>query len=127
DIEIAGFFAALFAWGRRETVLKKSTLLMNLMDNAPYDFILRHEAQDLKPILGFVHRTFNATDILFLLSFLQKYFEQHHSLEDAFCHGLGKEDISVENGLNSLYRQVFSGEDFPKRTQKHIAAPFKKS
>ncbi|RYY97170.1 MAG: DUF2400 family protein, partial [Chitinophagaceae bacterium] len=35
DIEIAGFFAALFAWGNRPTILRKAGELMNLMDGAP--------------------------------------------------------------------------------------------
>ena len=32
DIEIAGFFAAIFAWGNRTTILNKSRELLALMD-----------------------------------------------------------------------------------------------
>ena len=35
DIEIAGFFAAVFAWGNRTTIIQKSFELMKLMDNSP--------------------------------------------------------------------------------------------
>jgi len=35
DIEIAGFFAAVFAWGNRATIIGKSKELMQRMDNAP--------------------------------------------------------------------------------------------
>ena len=35
DIEIAGFFAAIFSWGNRKTIIKKSIELMQLMDFAP--------------------------------------------------------------------------------------------
>jgi uncharacterized protein (TIGR02757 family) len=59
DIEIAGFFAAIFAWGNRTTIINKSKELMGLMDNAPYDFIISHKEKDLKRLLGFKHRTFN--------------------------------------------------------------------
>ena len=36
DIEIAGFFAAVFSWGNRTTIINKSKELMQLMNNAPY-------------------------------------------------------------------------------------------
>ena len=39
DIEIAGFFASIFAWGNRATIINKSKELMKLMDDAPHDFI----------------------------------------------------------------------------------------
>ena len=32
------------------------------MDNAPYDFVMTHQPQDLEVFDGFVHRTFNAID-----------------------------------------------------------------
>ena len=68
DIEIAGFFTAIFSWGNRTTIIKKTQELMGLMDNAPYEFVLRHSDDDLKRLLGFKHRTFNATDLLILSS-----------------------------------------------------------
>jgi hypothetical protein len=36
DIEIAGFFAAIFAWGNRTTIINKSRELMELMDMSPH-------------------------------------------------------------------------------------------
>ena len=47
DIEIAGFFAAIFAWGNRTTIINKSNELMKLMDKAPHEFILNHQKKDL--------------------------------------------------------------------------------
>ncbi len=126
DIEIAGFFAALFAWGRRETVIKKATVLLSLMDQAPFDFITQHEEKDLKRFLKFVHRTFNATDILYFISFLKSFYHQHESLEEAFCKGNYSQEEHVEKNLNGFYQTIFEAEH-PKRTEKHISAPFKKS
>ena len=48
DIEIAGFFAAIFPGANRATIINKSRELLNLMDNALYDFCLQHTATDLK-------------------------------------------------------------------------------
>ena len=64
DIEIAGFFAAVFSWGFRKTIINKSAELMRLMDNAPYSFCLHHSDNDLRKLLSFKHRTFNTTDLL---------------------------------------------------------------
>src|ERR1700712_51703 len=61
DIEIAGLFAALFAWGNRTTIINKSKELLGLMDNSPYDFCLHHNDAELKKLVHFKHRTFNAT------------------------------------------------------------------
>ena len=36
DIEIAGFFASIFAWGNRKTIINKSKELMKLMDMQPH-------------------------------------------------------------------------------------------
>src|SRR5689334_10107487 len=69
DIEIAGFFAATFAWGNRTTIIQKSKELMQLMDMAPYDFCLQHTETDLKKLLHFKHRTFNTTDLLYFIEF----------------------------------------------------------
>ena len=69
DIEIAGFFAAIFAWGNRTTIINKANALMQLMDNAPHQFCTQHKEKDLKRMVGFVHRTFNATDLLYFIHF----------------------------------------------------------
>ena len=50
DIEIAGFFAAIFAWGNRTTIINKSKELLSLMDNAPYDFCLNTNSKRSKKI-----------------------------------------------------------------------------
>ena len=88
DIEIAAFFAAILAWGNRTTIINKSKELMQLMDNAPHAFCLYHSDNDLKKLLNFKHRTFNATDILYFVEFLHHHYAQSNSLETAFTHGL---------------------------------------
>ena len=84
DIEIAGFFAAIFSWGNRTTIIQKTNELMQRMDNAPYEFCLNHSDSDLKKLTTFKHRTFNATDLLYFVAFLQYHYQNHESLEDAF-------------------------------------------
>ena len=127
DIEIAGFFAAIFAWGNRTTIINKSKELMMLMDNAPHEFCLHHTAADLNRLLHFKHRTFNPTDLLYFIDFFQHHYSKNESLESAFTQSLKTNDTNIENGLNGFYNYFFSLENVPKRTLKHIASPFKKA
>ena len=75
DIEVAGFFAAIFAWGNRTTIINKTTTLMNLMDDSPHQFITSHAETDLKKLLQFKHRTFNQTDLLYFVLFLKHHYQ----------------------------------------------------
>ncbi|HTQ26649.1 MAG TPA: TIGR02757 family protein [Puia sp.] len=125
DIEIAAFFTAIFSWGNRTTIIRKSEELMRLMDNAPHAFCLEHDETALKKLTGFKHRTFNSTDLLYFIEFLQFHYRHHESLETAFSQWMSPEDETVENGLRGFYHYFFSLEDVPSRTRKHIASPEK--
>ena len=127
DIEIAGFFAAIFAWGNRTTIINKSRELMRLMDDAPHDFCLNHSEKELKKLLGFKHRTFNPTDLYYFIDFLKLHYTENNSLETAFTKTMKRGDVNIENALNGFYNYFFSLEHVPKRTLKHIASPAKKA
>ena len=127
DIEIAGFFAAIFAWGNRTTIINKSNVLMQLMDKSPHEFVLQHQKKDLQKLDGFKHRTFNTTDLLYCIEFFKMHYSNNESLEAAFTKGLHKKDDTIENGLNGFYNYFFSLPHIPERTKKHIASPEKKS
>ncbi|HTQ65184.1 MAG TPA: TIGR02757 family protein [Puia sp.] len=128
DIEIAGFFAAIFSWGNRTTIIQKTKELMTLMDNSPYAFCLGHSDRELKKLLNFKHRTFNPTDLLYFIHFFQYHYQKYSSLENAFLQNiLMKEENTVEASLNGFYQYFFSLRDAPARTHKHIASPQKKS
>jgi len=127
DIEIAGFFAAIFSWGNRTTIINKSNELMQLMNNAPHQFVLHHTEKDLKKLEGFKHRTFNTTDLLYCIEFFKMHYSKNNSLEIAFTKWMTKKDATIENGLKGFYNYFFSLPDIPARTRKHIASPEKKS
>jgi uncharacterized protein (TIGR02757 family) len=127
DIEIAGFFAAIFSWGNRTTIINKSKELMQLMDNEPHAFCLNHSDKELKTLLHFKHRTFNATDLLYFIAFFKMHFSKNNSLENAFTQWMHKKDKTVENALTGFYNYFFSLANIPERTRKHIASPEKNS
>ncbi len=125
DIEIAGLFAATLAWGQRATIIKNCLDLMEKMGHAPYDFILNHKPSDLKLLLGFKHRTFNDTDLLYFIRFLRHHYKKFDSLEDLFNRDGNQ--ATVESGLIDFHNAFFDLPDSPPRTRKHIATPARKS
>lgn len=127
DIEIMGFFAAVFAWGQRKTIISKCRELAQRMDMAPYDFVRNHSDSDLQRLLHFRHRTFNDTDLLYFIAFFHRWYSEYASLETAFTAGMKRSDEHVENGLNHFKETFFSLDDVPHRTRKHISAPVQKS
>lgn len=125
DIEIAGLFAAVLAWGQRVTIVRKCQELLSLMDNDPHQFILHHRPRDLKALETFKHRTFNATDTLYFVEFLKWFYQKHTSLEEAFVVDPGAK--TIEGGLIHFHNLFFSLDDYPHRTRKHISTPERKS
>jgi uncharacterized protein (TIGR02757 family) len=119
DIEIAGFITATIAWGNRTSILANARILMKMMDNAPYDFIVNAVQKDFSPFLRFVHRTFNGDDCLFFLTSLQNIYRQYESLEPLFStlneHGAA---LAI-----SRFRDIFLTTAHLKRSEKHIANP----
>lgn len=96
DREIAAFFAAILAWGQRKTIINKCTELLARMDGQPFDFVRNHRETDLKQLLGFKHRTFNDTDLLYFVSFFRAHYTQYDSLEDAFLPPTANTEFRVE-------------------------------
>lgn len=127
DIEIAGFFAAVFSWGNRKTIINKSNELLKLMDDAPHEFILHHSEKELKHFRQFKHRTFNLTDALYFIHFFKHHYSHYPSLEIAFSKFISAEDENVEPALRGFHDYFCSLEAFPSRTKKHIPTPARNS
>jgi uncharacterized protein (TIGR02757 family) len=130
DIEIAGFFTAIFSWGNRTTIINKTTELMQMMDNAPWQFVLHHSDTELKRLMEFRHRTFNATDLYYFVHFFRHHYTRYDSLEDAFLQTpapLPPGPAAMTAALTGFYHYFFSLDDTPPRTYKHIASPEKNS
>lgn len=125
DIEIAGFFAAVLAWGQRVTIIRKCKELMSWMDNAPHEFILHHRENDLRRFQDFRHRTFNGTDALYFIEALKAIYNRHASMEEEFA--IPDTESTVERVLINFHHAFFSLPDHPHRTKKHLPTPERKS
>lgn len=112
----------MLAWGQRVTIINKSKELFSLMGTSPYEFILNHKEKDRQRFENFKHRTFQYTDTLYFLEFLQWYYRKHKTLEEAFVVS-----SDMKTTLTEFKELFFHLDSAPKRTQKHIASPAKKS
>lgn len=127
DIEIMGFWTAILAWGQRVTIINKSLELIELMEGRPHHFILHHSKKDRARFANFKHRTFNYTDTLYFLDFLQRYYRANESLEYAFAKFIKPQHEHVGSGLAGFHELFFDSEHAPHRTRKHVASPIRKS
>lgn len=124
DIEIAGFLAATISWGNRKTIIKSARKMMKLMGNSPYDFLLNHRREHLEKMDGFVHRTFNSTDLLYFIYALKYLYLSRGGLEGIFQENQGEE--SLQTAIHQLKKKFFS-LSHPARTLKHLPDPAKGS
>src|SRR5690606_31513694 len=127
DIEIAGFMAAILAWGQRKTIINKCLELLDMMDGAPYDFVINHQEDDLKPFLRFKHRTFNDIDTLYFIHFFSRFYKEQNSLEAAFCIEWMDSPEIMGRLLTNFHEQFYQDQEAQQRTRKHIATPKRKA
>ena len=124
DIEIAGFLSATIAWGNRTSIIKNANKMMKLMDEAPFDFIVNHQTSDLDVFDGFVHRTFNATDLKYFVQAIKNLYVNKGGLE--FCITQHVSKMPLQTALHHFKKDFF---ELPHelRTEKHLADPLKGS
>lgn len=127
DIEIAAFFTAIISWGQRKSILKSAQNLMNLMDGEPYHFIKDHMPSDRKRFERFVHRTFNATDLMYLIEVLSLHFQHSKTMEDLFIPESADVNTDAKSRLIHFHQTTFKGPFISERTRKHIATPERNS
>ena len=125
DIEIAGFLTSIIAWGQRKTIINNAKKLMLWMDNDPHSFLLNHEESDLKQFTSFVHRTFNADDLLYFIYRLSKMYKEEGGLESVYT-SLINNTGSVQTAI-SQFKQLFFSDEHLQRSEKHLPNPLKGS
>ena len=119
DREISGFLTAAIAWGRRDLILRSSRLMLELMDNSPYEFIMSVSETELLRLSGFVHRTFNGIDCMYFIKGLKHIYSNYNSMEEVLLQGM-EADGSLKDGLYHL-RSVFFSLPHASRNEKHFA------
>lgn len=124
DIETAGFLTATISWGNRKSILKNANSLMDLLDHAPYDFVMQHSAADLERLQQFVHRTFNGRDLIYFIRAFRHIYSEYNGPEHIFSN------YSNDNGLQTAiheFKKIFFELPHEIRTEKHVSDPMKNS
>lgn len=124
DIEIAGFLTAIISWGNRTMIIRNANKMMEMLDNAPHDFILNHTSKDLKVLENFVHRTFNHIDLTQFVKSLQNIYINHGGLESIL--NIDDNSNTYQNSIHK-FKKVFFEIEHQNRTLKHISDPLKNS
>lgn len=125
DREIAGFLAASISWGQRPTIIRNARRMMQLMDDAPYEFVCGANTAELDRFAGFCHRTFSSADMQAFVLSLQNIYLHHRGLEQVFSDGyLQTGDV---RGAIAHFRSVFIQPPFLQRSCKHVADVERKS
>lgn len=122
DIEIAGFLAATIAWGQRPTIVRNARRMMELMDDAPYQFVTQSTSSDRDGLLPFVHRTFNGEDFAYFIKALQYIYQQHGGLGDFFRHSYQRHH-DMKAVLSEFWNLFFAPElEAPPRARRHLSS-----
>ncbi len=124
DIEISGFLAATIAWGNRTMIIRNSKRMMDLMGNAPFDFVMSHADSDLDRIDDFVHRTYNSADFKCFIKGLRNVYLRHGGLEAIFTKHRQPDSLQPAIGI---FKKLFFEVEHPARSQKHISDPLNNS
>ncbi len=124
DIEISGFLTATISWGNRKSILKNANAMMELLDHAPYDFVMQHSENDLEKLQHFVHRTFNGSDLAYFLRAFKNIYDTYGGLENIFSKYSNKE--SLQPAIHE-FKKIFFELPHEVRTQKHVSDPLKNS
>tara|TARA_B100000767_G_C19720981_1_gene517244 strand:- start:700 stop:1461 length:762 start_codon:yes stop_codon:yes gene_type:complete len=122
DIEIAGFLTATIAWGNRKSIIRSSNKIMEILEYSPLDFVLNHSKKDLKSIKGFVHRTFNESDLEYFIIKFREIYNDNKTLENYIY----KPNISISE-MQSVFHKNFFNSSNEKRIEKHVANPIRGS
>ncbi len=120
DVEISAFLTATIAWGNRKSIINNASRMMELLQQAPFDFVMNHHPNDLDRLAPFVHRTFNGEDLCYFVKSLQNIYRNHGGLENIFSQYATT--TSTQTAI-SAFKQVFFELPHPLRTTKHISDP----
>ncbi len=106
DIEIAGFLASIFAYGKREVFIKKLNTLFEKMENEPYKFVTSFSAEN--PVINdFDYRFSVGIDLVQIILALKELYNSGATLENVFAHGY-KATGTAKGALQSAVDYFYS-------------------
>ena len=111
NIEMAGFIASVFAYGKREVFIKKLNILFEKMNNNPYQFIMKYN-EDNQILDDFDYRFSVGVDIKQIVLILKNLYSTGESLESLFKYGWNS-TFTVEGMLKTAVDYFYSRVTLP--------------
>lgn len=109
DIEIAGFLACCFAYGRIGLFKPVIEKILSVMGESPHDFLLHFSvARQEKRFQGIQYRFNGNEDIICLLFILHKILRKEGSIENIFMEHYRDMDENIGNGLAAMMDRFLS-------------------
>ena len=126
DINVAGFFTATMAWGKRSIVIAKVDDFLSRMSYKPVEFIGNFTESDFEYLKGFKHRTFNDEDMFWLIKTIQSILKKHLSFE-SFWMECYQDSKRHNRPLMGVFHEKFFSfyPEIPARTRRHLSNPEK--
>jgi len=106
DMEIAGFLAAMFAYGAVEQIEKFLDILLGKMGKSPAGFIKNFSAKDRKLFKSMKYRFNTGEDIIKLLEILKKVLVRYGSIEKLFLKGYSETDENIIPAAEKFVRAL---------------------
>lgn len=120
DREIAGFLAAIIAWGNRRAIVQSAHRMMRYMDNAPEDFVRNATEADMEYLRTYVHRTFNGVDFQDFVRGLRHIITEWGSVGNYF-ESRYKEHGDLRPVFSDFRRDFFAAEH-DAHCEKHLSS-----
>ena len=109
DIEMAGFLACCFAYGRIGLFKPVVEKILSIMGESPHDFLLHFSvARQARRFQGMQYRFNRNQDIICLLFMLQIILRKDNSLENVLMKHYRATDENIGNSLTALMDRFLS-------------------
>lgn len=109
DIEIAGFIASMFAYGKREVFIKKLNHIFELMDNKPYDYVKSFDCKNHN-IKECDYRFSKDCDLIQILKILNCLYSENETLETLFQYSYNGNIWEMFQGVVDYFYEHINGE-----------------
>ena len=109
DIEIAGFLASMFAYGKREVFIEKLNYIFGLMENKPYEYVKSFDYKD-NNICNCDYRFSKNCDLVLILKILNDLYSENENLNTLFEYSY-KQKKEVWNMFQGVVDYFYSKVD----------------
>lgn len=113
DIEVSGFIASCFAYGKVALFTPVVEKLLSLMGAHPHSFLTEFNVRKHRNHFTFKYRFNESEDIICLLFLIHKLLKRHSSLGEAFRGHYATEDADTGRAIAGFVDEVMSMNTSP--------------